>query len=203
MKGATPTNNGSTKDALNGSGGVVIPLLPLKTPEQIAEEEKQIQEYKERKKRAKKRREEKQQREVQKILEEKKQIEEELEELKQNLLVEKASSAVPSPNPINTEEELDDYANKKLQKLKKRYEKKLQASKEELEDLRDDFYYQRKQLMDAMLEQEKDCKLYEMICRAVLGERELKKVIMLFSLFSLFCFLLVGSVFVFCFLDCG
>lgn len=39
-----------------------------------------------------------------------------------------------------------------------------------------DFYFQRKQLMDAMLEQEKDAKLYELICKSILSEKDLKKV---------------------------
>eukprot|EP01040_Poterioochromonas_malhamensis_P004395 gene4395-4711_t len=170
----TKTSSGSNKDLLNQTT-VVVPMLQLtKTPEQIAEEERQIQLYKERKLQAKKRREEKQQREVQKILDEKKQVENELEELKQNLLIEKQQQQA---RPMTSEEDLEEFANKKVQKLKKRYEKKLAAAKEELEDLRDDFYYQRKQLMDAALEQEKDCKLYEIICRSLIGDRELKKIV--------------------------
>jgi hypothetical protein len=39
-----------------------------------------------------------------------------------------------------------------------------------------DFYYQRKQLMDAVIEQEKDTKLYEQICQSILNEKDLKKV---------------------------
>lgn len=175
------TASGSGKDPLNHTTTVVVPMLQLtKTPEQIAEEQRQIEQYNQRKLLAKKRREEKQQREVQRILDEKKQVENELEELKQNLLLEKQQNQnqYRPTTSSNAEggDDLDDFASKKLQKLKKRYEKKLNATKEELEDLRDDFYYQRKQLMDAMLEQEKDCKLYEIICRSLIGDRELKKV---------------------------
>ncbi len=40
-----------------------------------------------------------------------------------------------------------------------------------------DFYYQRKALMDALVEQEKDTKLYEQICRSLLTERDFKKLV--------------------------
>jgi hypothetical protein len=134
-----------------------------KTAEQIAEEEKATQQYKERKLKAKKRREEKQQKEMQKILDEKKQMEEELEELKQSLMNEKlqnqqqqaieqqqrrsrpstttapqqSNNAFASPSADGAEDEMDDFAAKKLARLKKRYEKKLTSAKEELEALRD------------------------------------------------------------------
>ncbi len=120
----------------------------MKTKEQIEEDEQAVQAYKERKLRAKKKREEKQQREMQKILDEKRQIEEELEELKNNLLTEKqqpltqqaATAAKPSSansKSADSEDELDNIAGKKLSRLKKRYEKKLAAAKEEIEFLRD------------------------------------------------------------------
>ena len=39
-----------------------------------------------------------------------------------------------------------------------------------------DFYYQKKQLTDALIEQEKDSKLFEQICKALLGDKDFKKV---------------------------
>ncbi len=60
-----------------------------------------------------------------------------------------------------------------------------------------EFYYQKQQLQDALTEQEKDLKLFEQICKAVLSEKELKRVSSLSNLslpltltHSLFCFLL-------------
>jgi alanyl-tRNA synthetase len=139
---SSPTRNG-------GGSGIGFVPSPVKTAEEIIEEEESIQIYKERKLRAKKRRDDKQKQEMQKVLDEKRMIEEELEELKQNLLSDKLgqqqqqqqqrpSSNTGNYSPIRGEEdEIDEFAAKKLQKLKKRYEKKLNATKEELEDLRE------------------------------------------------------------------
>lgn len=149
---------------------------PVKTAEQIAEEERAQQLYKERKLRAKKRREEKQQREMQKVLDEKKQIEEELEDLKQSLLNEKlnqqqvATQQRPTTNAnsrpatnnsnkdnqnVDGEDELDEFAAKKLARLKKRYEKKLSAAKEDLEALRD----------VSLVLSETVCRMFNSLCR--------------------------------------
>jgi formiminotetrahydrofolate cyclodeaminase len=65
---------------------------------------------------------------------------------------------------------------KKMSRMKKKYEKKLAAAKEALEDLQEDFSYQRKQFMDAATEQEKDVRLYELICQSVLSEKDFKRV---------------------------
>jgi hypothetical protein len=66
---------------------------------------------------------------------------------------------------------------KKLNKLKKKYEKRIQSLKQENDDIRDEFNYQRQQLQDALTEQEKDLKLFEQICQALLPEKDLKKII--------------------------
>lgn len=127
----------------------------VKTPQQVVEEEKSLKDYKEKKVQAKKRREEKQQREMQKILEEKRILAEELEELKQGLLNEKSNTGdenqVSWSKPSSAEaglqsdgvdyEEVGNVALKKLGRLRKRYEKKLVAAKEELEDLREVGYF--------------------------------------------------------------
>ena len=39
-----------------------------------------------------------------------------------------------------------------------------------------DFSYERKQFADAAAEQEKDVRLYELICQSVLSEKDLKRV---------------------------
>jgi type IV secretory pathway VirB10-like protein len=142
---SSPIKDSNGVDILAGSLKL---SSPVKTKEQIEEDEQAVQAYKERKLRAKKKREEKQQREMQKILDEKRQIEEELEELKNNLLTEKqqppAQQAATAAKPLSAdsnnadgEDELDKIAGKKLSRLKKRYEKKLAVAKEEIEFLRD------------------------------------------------------------------
>ena len=39
-----------------------------------------------------------------------------------------------------------------------------------------DFSFQRRQFMEAAAEQEKDTRLYELICQSVLSEKDLKRV---------------------------
>lgn len=164
------------------------------------EEEAQLR-YKERRLKAKKQRELKQQQELQRILEEKRLMEEELEELRQSAVSIAAqpsqmqpaggtrssglqSSSARGESPIPTQRGMggptnpaDNAVLKKMSKIKKRYEKKLLAAEEELQEIREDFYYQRKQLLDAVIEQEKDTKLYEQICQSILNEKDLKKII--------------------------
>lgn len=89
---------------------------------------------------------------MQRVLEEKRQLAEELEELKQSLLNEKNNSSVHDSIPSKPSsavrrevgdvdnidsDEIENSAMKKLTRLRKRYEKKLNAAKEELEDLRE------------------------------------------------------------------
>ncbi len=42
--------------------------------------------------------------------------------------------------------------------------------------LSQDFSYERKQFADAAAEQEKDVRLYELVCQSVLSEKDLKRV---------------------------
>lgn len=150
------------------------------TAEELAREAESLREYKEKKQRAKLKKEEKQRREMQRILEEKKAMEEELEELRFNHQSQQQPFAQVQQLPSLTGNDNDNndvvYDEKKFQKLKKKYEKKISTLKEELDEVRDDFAYQRKQLMDAVVEQEKDTRLYEAICRSLVSERDLQRV---------------------------
>eukprot|EP01034_Spumella_vulgaris_P021570 gene21570-27608_t len=159
---------------------------PVKAPpskEEREQEEEALKKYKERRVKAKKKREAQQQQEMQRIMEEKRSMEEELEELRQSAVAasNNNTSRAYTPNtPItNSSDTMGDNSAtlKKMARMKKRYEKRLGAALDELNDMRDDFYYQRKQLMDAMVEQEKDTKLYESICQSLLSERDLKKIV--------------------------
>ena len=66
---------------------------------------------------------------------------------------------------------------KRVGRIKKRYDKKLAVLQEELDDLREDFYYQRRQLVESAMEQEKDSKLFEAICYSILPEKDVRKVL--------------------------
>jgi membrane-associated HD superfamily phosphohydrolase len=182
------------------------PVKAVQSREEKELEEEALKKYKERRLKAKKKREAQQQQEMQRILEEKRSMEEELEELRQS--AQSLSVAASNNNtsraytPNAPMETVGDSggAEKKMAKMKKRFEKRLGAALDDLNDMRDvsivpdyarllvllffsllilpsqDFYYQRKQLMDAMVEQEKDTKLYESICRSLLSEKDMKKV---------------------------
>jgi hypothetical protein len=150
---------------------------PAPTEEDLAREAESIREYKERKQRAKQKREEKAKREIQRVLDEKKMVEEELEELRMSSQQQQQQQQYQHTQPGTAGGEDGSAGEKKLLKLKKKYEKRVQSLKEELDEVREDFAYQRKQLMDAVVEQEKDTRLYEAICRSLVTERDLQKLI--------------------------
>eukprot|EP01033_Poteriospumella_lacustris_P008690 gene8690-6249_t len=151
---------------------------PAPTEEDLAREAESIREYKERKQRAKQKREEKAKREIQRVLDEKKMVEEELEELRMSSQQQQQQQQQQYQHTQpGTAGEDGSAGEKKLLKLKKKYEKRVQSLKEELDEVREDFAYQRKQLMDAVVEQEKDTRLYEAICRSLVTERDLQKLI--------------------------
>ena len=76
-----------------------------------------------------------------------------------------------------TEEQLEDLVEKRVTKLKKKYQKQITALKSDLQEVKDEFAYQRQMLVDALSEQEKDSKLYETACRTLLTDREMKKLL--------------------------
>lgn len=163
------------------------------TAEEIEEEEEAARVYQIRREEARRKKEVYQAKELQRVLEEKRAMEEELEELRVSTTRGSSGAANnaqglqgTSPSPSNGASlnniaavqiaEVTATWTKKLSKMKKRYEKKLAAAKEALEDLQEDFSFQRKQFVDAATEQEKDVRLYEMICQSVLSEKDFKKV---------------------------
>jgi predicted RNase H-like nuclease (RuvC/YqgF family) len=134
------------KEAMSITGASIEDNVPLKSAEELAAEEAEAARvYCERKSKAKKKRDEKQQREVQRIMEEKRQVEEELDELR-------ASSAqqMNSNGNVSSSKEGDVFNSssgnnltsnteylKKLNKMKKKYEKKIQSMSDDMNDLRD------------------------------------------------------------------
>jgi hypothetical protein len=107
----------------------------------------------------------------------KKLMEEELEELRFSSQQQQQFSQFSQAQQLPSMNDDSQASEKKIQKLKKKYEKKVVALSEELEEVREDFAYQRKQLMDAVVEQEKDTRLYEAICRSLVSERDLQKIL--------------------------
>ena len=101
-------------------------------------------------------------------------MEEELEELKN------AAGAGGASAPAGTmysEEQVNDMVERRTAKLRKKYEKRITGLKADLQEVTDEFQYQRQMLADALAEQEKDGKLFETACRALLSDREMKKLV--------------------------
>ena len=162
----TLQNSGEFKSGADGSlEGVGQPVEVL-SEEQI-EAAKRL---KERRKEAKRKREAKRKAQVERAQADRAAMEEELEDLRisaQGALGEAAQST----------EDVKEEARRKLVKLKRRYEKKVAASRAEVDDIIEEASFQRNQLMESLREQEKDCRLYEAICLAVLSEQDLQKLV--------------------------
>lgn len=113
------------------SGAAAVPALTL---EQIKAEERDLEAYRQRRQAAKKKREAQKQKEMQRIVDEKQSMEEELEELR--LMVAQGQNSNASAAAAASAES-EALLTKKITKIRKKYEKKLNAAKEELEDLRE------------------------------------------------------------------
>lgn len=151
----------------DASSLVKEPSVKVKTSAELQEEEVAGRAYRERKNQAKKKQQE-QKAALARVVEEKRMMEDELEELR---------GAVADKGPAAASDAgLEEAWAKKVAKMKRKQEKRLEAMREEMEDMRDEFSYQRKLLLDGMIEQEKDAKLYELICKAVLTDKDLNKV---------------------------
>ena len=141
---------------------VTIQTNGVQKGKQSEELEKATKQYKERKLEAKRKRDVKQKEmeiEMQRILDEKN---DEMEELQ------KAASSGQSQY---------DKLEAKYNKMKKKYEKKVLNLEMELDDLRDEFYNNRQNLLDSVTSQEQDLKLYEQICRQLISEKEFNRIL--------------------------
>ena len=152
---ATPARKESPRMAPTAvAPAAAVPVAPVELTEEekkrLQEEEEAQQRYKERRAKAKKQKELKQQQEMQRILEEKRLMEEELEELRQSSQTANAQPAAPIRNGMQSATARDTLqvaqqsnngdnstAMKKINKIKKRYEKRLAAADEELQELRE------------------------------------------------------------------
>lgn len=62
-------------------------------------------------------------------------------------------------------------------KLKKKYTKKLNAQRAEIDDLHEEFQMEREELLDNFREANKDAELFRQICIGLMGETKLRKVL--------------------------
>ena len=63
-----------------------------------------------------------------------------------------------------------------IAKVKKKYNKKVNALKREIDDLHEEFQMEREDLLDNFREANKDAELFRQICIGLLGENKLRKV---------------------------
>ena len=63
-----------------------------------------------------------------------------------------------------------------LAKAKKKWQKKLNAARAEIDDLHEEFQIEREELLDNFREANKDAELFRQICIGLLGESKLRKV---------------------------
>jgi kinesin family protein 3/17 len=66
---------------------------------------------------------------------------------------------------------------KAVSKIKKKYTKKLNAARVEIDDLHEEFQMEREELLDNIREANKDAELFRQICIGLLGETKLRKLI--------------------------
>ena len=69
-----------------------------------------------------------------------------------------------------------DDVDKAMAKIKKKYTKKLNAARVEIDDLHEEFQTEREELLDNFRESNKDAELFRQICIGLLGECKLRKV---------------------------
>jgi len=134
---------------------------PTESPEEAAERAEAAKRLKERRAKAKAKRAARTAAEIARIKQEKEALEDELKELALGKEVGEADK-----------EAMD----KKISKMRRKYEKRVQAVRQESDDMREEAVYQYQQLLEAFREKEKETKLYEAVCRSLAGEKELKRV---------------------------
>mmetsp|Transcript_13077 Transcript_13077/g.21405 ORF Transcript_13077/g.21405 Transcript_13077/m.21405 type:complete len:993 (-) Transcript_13077:448-3426(-) len=71
----------------------------------------------------------------------------------------------------------DNDLDKAVAKIKKKYNKKINAARAEIDDLHEEFQMEREDLLDNIRESNKDCELFRQICIGLLGETKLRKLI--------------------------
>ena len=109
---------------------------------------------------------------LQQILEEKQAMEEELIGLRSSI-----ESKQGGDSDRYEDAAVDDRGRDLSVKQIKKFEKKINSLKMEMHEMREEFEYEKDNLIDNMREQAKDVKLYEQICRAILSDKEFKKAV--------------------------
>ncbi|CAM9319923.1 unnamed protein product, partial [Ectocarpus fasciculatus] len=128
----------------------------------VASEDAALVRIRERKRKAKKKADAKLRAEKERALKESNDIQEELDDLKDVV-------ADTSQSKEQTE--------KKLTRLRKKYERKVGALEADRTDLIEQFGIERNNMLDTIRDQQQDIKLYEQICRTLLSNKKMNQII--------------------------
>eukprot|EP00604_Paraphysomonas_vestita_P002752 CAMPEP_0174820372 /NCGR_PEP_ID=MMETSP1107-20130205/4163_1 /TAXON_ID=36770 /ORGANISM="Paraphysomonas vestita, Strain GFlagA" /LENGTH=1055 /DNA_ID=CAMNT_0016035579 /DNA_START=57 /DNA_END=3224 /DNA_ORIENTATION=- len=71
----------------------------------------------------------------------------------------------------------DETVEKKIAKIKKKFEKKLNAARSEIDDLHEEFELEREEMLENIREANKEAELFKQICLSLLEERKLQQII--------------------------
>ena len=146
------------------TNGVQAPSQPLVAGSEavVKEREAALLRIRERKRKAKKKADAKLRAEKERALKESNDIQEELDDLKDVV-------ADASQSREQTE--------KKLTRLRKKYERKVGAMEADRADLLEQFGIERNNMLDTIRDQQQDIKLYEQICRTLLSNKKMNQII--------------------------
>lgn len=131
------------------------------TEAMVKEREAALVRIRERKRKAKKRSDNKLRAERERALKESNDIKEELDDLRE------------VASDISQDKE---QTEKKLARLKKKFERRIHALEQDKEELIEQFGIERDNMLDTIREQQQDMKLYEQICRTILSNKKMNQI---------------------------
>ena len=65
----------------------------------------------------------------------------------------------------------------KLRAIKRKYDRKIKDLTLTIEDMKEEFYFEKEHLLESMREESKNTRLFELLCRAILSEKEFKRAV--------------------------
>ena len=183
---------GAAKQDLGASGRLNLTgeIGAIETPseDQLARAEMERAElervHRERLAKVKKRQQKKARAEMEKMNQEKAAMADELAELR--ALLEAGETGTSGAAPTASDNQSQAEANgapsptrideSKLRAVKKKYDKKVRGLMREIDELQEEAHFDRERLLEELRQQARDTRLYELICREVLTEKELRRV---------------------------
>ncbi len=119
--------------------------------------------------RAKRKKEQKAKLELERVNKEKKAMQDEMDELRDLV------TSAPQKNSNEKQAEDAEALEAKVRAIRKKANKQIKVKQRELDDYREEFYIEKENLLDEIRQQNRDMRLFEMICQSLLGEKEFKR----------------------------